>query len=123
MAKENLFLTSAAIVVALVIGSNIFGCMESYSEGDRSGVVTKVSKKGIFVKTWECEMNLGGMVNGGEDSGMVANIWRFTVDDEDVLARIQEAQKARKPVTLEYRQWLVSPRFRTDSGYIIRSIR
>ena len=70
-------------------------------------------------------MNLGGMVNGGWDGGMVANIWRFTVDDEDVdvLARIQEAQKARKPVTLEYKQWLVSPMFRTDSGYIIKSIR
>lgn len=119
----KVFWAVIALAVVIVLTVNLTGCMEGYSDGDRTGVVTKVSRKGVIWKTWECEMNLGGMVNGGKDVGMVANIWAFTVEDEDLLAKVREAQKLGKTVTLEYSQWLVGPAPRTSSGYMVKSVR
>ena len=100
----------------------IAGCSEHYSDGERSGVVTKFSHKGIFVKTWEGEMNLGGAVPGGKGGWLVSNIWEFTVQDGSLVSKLQEAQRSGKPITVKYNEWLIGPAFRTDSGYYITEI-
>lgn len=111
---------AAAFVIVPIIA--LTGFMPGYSDGARTGVVTKVSRRGVLWKTWECEMNLGGMVDGGKDVGMVANIWEFTVQDEGVLKKIQEFQKSGKTVTLRYTQWLLRPIPTTSSGYMVKEV-
>jgi hypothetical protein len=119
----RLFITIAALsLVAVCLAVFFPGCGENYSEGERTGVVTKLSKKGLFYKTWEGEMNVGGMradVNGN----LSANIFEFTINDDAILTQVQDAQRANKTVTLLYKQWFAKPNFKTDSGYIIRGIK
>ncbi|MFH0352517.1 MAG: hypothetical protein ACHBMF_11420 [Chromatiales bacterium] len=43
-------------IALLIVGFSsyiLFGIPYTYSDGDRSGVVFKISKKGFPIKTWE----------------------------------------------------------------------
>ena len=76
------------ILVALVAGPRS-GC--SRSEGIRIGTITKFSYRGNFTKSWEGELLLGGVRNSGGNSGIVANVWDFSVaggKDSALVARI-----------------------------------
>lgn len=112
------------ILFALVVGQGgcLVGCNDSYSDGERVGVVTKLSHKGWQYKTWEGEMNLGGLASNSEGH-LQANIWAFTITEEDEanLKLIQDAQRSQKPIIIRYKQWMVRPKCQTDSGYIVQS--
>lgn len=99
------------------------GCGANYSEGDRTGVITKFSKKGLSVKSWEGEMNLGGLRTVHDDKGnasAVANVWAFHASD-DMAPKIQEAMKKGAPVTLHYHQWFMGPSSQ-DSDYDVTEV-
>lgn len=95
------------------------GCGDGYSEGDRTGTISKLSRKGITFKSWEGEMVLGG-VRAGENGSAVANVWRFHVPDH-LAAKVQAAQTKGAAVTLHYRQWMVPP-IDQDSEYDVTAI-
>ena len=63
----------AMLIATILIGvpsvKAIGGANIHYSEGTRSGVVQKFSKKGMFWSTWEGEMNLGYNTQNGGRSG------------------------------------------------------
>lgn len=67
-----------------------------YSEGERAGYLQKFSSKGWICKTWEGEL---AMVNL---PGAMPEIFRFSVRDDAVAARLQEASGQR--VRLHYEQ-------------------
>jgi hypothetical protein len=115
-----------AIFTALIFGANggcLIGCNEDYSEGERTGVVTKLSYKGFSKKTWEGEMNLGGF-SSDVKGNLQANLWSFTVpeDDEDNRKIIQEAQRTQRAIVIRYKEWMIRPGCQTDSGYIVQSV-
>lgn len=104
------------ILVLLLIG--FAGC--TYSEGERTGVITKFSKKGIFIKTWE-----GTMILGAEGaSGGIENTWDFTVkkSTQDVIDQVNVAARSGKLITVGYKE--VIPRFFWvgDTRYYITGI-
>jgi prepilin-type N-terminal cleavage/methylation domain-containing protein len=118
-------ITIIAILASLLFGARggcLIGCNSDYSEGERVGVVTKLSLKGWQYKTWEGEMNLGGLASNSQGQ-LEANVWNFTVPDGDeaTLKLLQEAQRSQKPVIIRYKQWMVRPSCQTDSGYIVQS--
>lgn len=119
-------MTIAGILFALAFGGCrgcIIGCNDGYSEGERTGIVTKLSYKGFGYKTWEGEMNLGGLASDAKGN-LQANIWQFTVpvEDEDSRKFIQEAQRTQKPVVIRYKEWMIRPVRETDSGYMVQSV-
>lgn len=67
----------------------------TYSDGERTGVITKFSHKGMLIKTWEGELNMGGFDQGG-----VATIWAFSVDDPVIV---------EKNPTSATRRWTLDP--------------
>lgn len=67
-----------------------------YAEGDRTGFVQKISKKGWLFKTWEGEL---AMVNL---PGTVPEIFNFSVRSDQVAADIQKSMGQR--VVLNYEQ-------------------
>lgn len=73
----------------------------SYSEGERTGYVQKLSKKGWICKTWEGEIAMVNM------PGATPEKFLFTVRDEEVAAQINDAAGQR--VTLHYRQHKLIP--------------
>ena len=117
------------IVSMMIIGFGIFGItncanngfLPNYSIGQRTGTVSKFSQKGIFIKTWEGEMILGGLRNN-PNGGVEANIWEFTCQNDDLIPIIEEAQQSGQRVTISYKQYLLRPLW-IDSRYIVESVK
>lgn len=117
-------LNKALICVSLLSCSLVAGCIDgcgpNYSDGERTGVVIKLSQRGFIWKSWEGEMNIGSAAVG--EGGMaVPTVFRFNVSDEAVSS-VQSAQRSGKRVTLVYRQWAVKPAT-IDSPYVVASVR
>lgn len=102
------------LLTAVVIGG-VGGC--SRSDGSRVGIVTKFSHKGIAWKTWEGEMNLGGIRNDPTGEGTVANIWEFSVQDQEVVKVIDE--NLGKKMRLDYHQNLVVRPWNGSTTYFV----
>lgn len=110
----------AALSIALVL----CGCGE-YSDGERVGVIQKFSSKGLVVKTWEGELLLGGLKrksstdsDGNSHTSMVANVWEFTVEDPELVAKVKALADAGEPVRAFYRQEVMASPFRTHTGVV-----
>ncbi len=105
------------------------GCFD-YSDGDRVGTIQKLSKKGMFCKTWEGEMLLGGLkkqTNFSSDgksttTSMVANTFQFTVEDESLLPAVKAAMEAGQPVTISYKQEMFTF-CRSDENYFVVGVK
>lgn len=116
-------------LLILLLPILLAGCFD-YSDGDRSGVVTKLSRKGFICKTWEGSMNLGGMKNitvtssDGKSSmdQVVPNTFDFTIEDTSLIPKVQAALNSGARITVTYRQELMSF-CRSDSGsYFITAV-
>ena len=68
----------------------------NYSEGERTGYVQKLSRKGWLCKTWEGEIAMVTM------PGAIPDKFEFTVRDDAVVAQINAL--AGKRVVLGYQQ-------------------
>jgi len=66
----------------------------SYSQGDRSGILRKFSKKGWICKTWEGELAMTTV------PGVMPELWQFTVR-KDSIARVVTAALGNE-VVLHY---------------------
>jgi len=89
-------LTTLIILVLLAVGWVWLTLHWSYAEGERTGYVQKLSKKGWLCKTWEGEIVLVTM------PGAIPEKFEFTVHDEGTVARIND--HAGKRVVLHYKQ-------------------
>jgi hypothetical protein len=101
-----------ATLLVLAFGMTVTGC--DASDGDRVGVVTKFSNKGV-IKSWEGEMVIGGFSNGG------ANTWAFHVPDGPLVAKVQAALDSGKRVKIHYTQLRVTPPTQ-NSDYDVTSV-
>lgn len=105
------------IIAAAIFASIVGGCFD-YSDGERVGTVVKFSRKGVFCKTWEGEMVLGGMRtktsthSSGDQTyttkSLVANVWSFTVEDESLVPQFKAALESQEPIQVRYTQELVT---------------
>lgn len=96
-----------------------------YSEGERTGVLIKFSHKGVACKTWEGDVNLGGMVSG--ENGAVPNVWSFSVDSEHPedlrwVPILQDAASTGKRVRIGYHQELATGPCRSETSYFVKSV-
>jgi hypothetical protein len=73
----------------------------SYSEGERTGYVQKLSKKGWVCKTWEGEIAMVTM------PGAIPEKFKFTVRDDAIAGKINAAAGHR--VVLHYQQYKFIP--------------
>ena len=85
------------VVPAVGIAAWIYGAIKySYSEGERSGYVQKISHKGWLCKTWEGELT---MVT---QPGVPAQVFTFSVRDDSVANQLLKIAGQR--VNLSYEQ-------------------
>ena len=70
------------VLIALFVGYTLLTLTWSYSEGERVGVLQKLSRKGWVCKTYEGELALYVV------SGMAPQIWTFTVRDAKVAEQL-----------------------------------
>lgn len=114
-----------ALVIIVFIGWSIFGgLMSNYSDGQRTGDVYKFSKKGMFSKSWEGEMYLGGFSSDSNGQLQVEKFYFSLPGDTqntEAVEKLQTCAKERKNCTVHYDQWLKSPWY-IDSSYIVKSV-
>jgi hypothetical protein len=98
-ARKKFILGGSALVLLTILGMALYTFVTlswSYSDGDRSGILQKFSRKGWVCKTYEGELALSFT------PGLAPVIWNFTVRDEAVATKVKEAEGKR--VVLHYRE-------------------
>jgi hypothetical protein len=97
-----------------------------YSEGTRSGVMRKLSKKGYVFKTWEGELQMSGIPAPIDMSQLSTggNIWNFSVSgsQDEVIKSLQDAEAKGSRVTLHYIQHLRQLDWRGETVYFIDNV-
>ena len=118
-ALKKILLTSSLILLA----AGAYWYWGSFSEGVRSGVVVKVSRKGYLFKTYEGQLNL--LTFGAVRSqNMVSESFDFSVsgDQTAVIRQLEEASLSGERVSLHYRERFAAFPWRGDTRYFIERV-
>jgi len=110
------------LVIALLgVALTFLSTQMAYSEGDRAGVVSKLSKKGYVFKTYEGELNVGAQ---GQVGNMSNNMWQFTIasGDEKLTKDIEDAMTTGKRVKLHYEQRYMKFSWMGDTEYFVTKV-
>lgn len=113
------------LTLAFVLALSCAACAPNYSEGTRTGVVTKLSHKGLIWKSWEGSLNQGGTKTTTDDKGnsmVVANAIDFNVSDPALLEKLQAALANGDRVEINYQQWLLPP-LTIDNSRVVVSVK
>lgn len=117
--KFRKFLIWSSLILVTGFFIYYFICGLTYSEGSRSGVLTKVSRKGVVFKTYEGELNVGGL-NQGDGTIMPLSIFQFSVREKSVYDQLEASQG--KKVVLHYKQVIKNFFWQGESDYFVYSI-
>lgn len=90
----------------------------TYSEGTRTGYLMKLSKKGYVFKTYEGQLNLGGLQE--DNSSVLGNVWDFSLE-HDVLSHKLEQLEGKK-VMLRYKEINKAMPWQGDSNYFVFAV-
>ena len=107
------------IVISTIIG--ISGIIIGKSDGKRVGTITKFSHKGLFVKSYEGELNMGGFRDRTDSEGkhsVVGNVWEFSCSNPEVAKKLDNL--LGKQVVIQYHQSFKG--FKMDSSYDVVSV-
>lgn len=82
----------------------LFLYFANYSEGSRAGTPMKVSKRGVLFKTYEGQLNVGGITN--TPGGAIPTVWEFSVRPakDSVLIKLNTAIDKGKRVKVYYKE-------------------
>lgn len=109
---------SFLIAFVAFLGWFMFIWYANYSDGSRTGYITKLSHKGVIFKTWEGEMNFG-FFGLGQNTKVSENIWYFSVLNDEVAKQVQQASESGQKVTVFYKQKYRKIFFRGDTEYLV----
>lgn len=92
----------------------------TYSEGSRTGLLLKFSHKGYVFKTWEGQLNLGGVSQQG--GSILNNMWDFSVR-EDELETIEKLGKYEgKRIRLSYKEKMRHFPWQGETNYYVYKV-
>jgi hypothetical protein len=119
MKTFKIILIVTALLGLIIVGYLVFG---SYSSGTRAGTVVKLSSRGVLIKTYEGQLNLGGF--SGETGSPASSLWDFSVDNgnKEVIQQLEEASLNGRRVKLYYREKFYRFPWRGDTKYFIYKI-
>jgi hypothetical protein len=116
--RKIIIITSLIILVITAITFLIFNY--TYSEGNRAGVVVKFSKKGYLLKTYEGELNMGGMGNL-PNTAQINMLWNFSVKDQAVADTLMNLE-GRK-VSLHYKEIIKNMPWQGETKYFVDGVK
>ncbi len=111
--KKVKWLAILAVVLCILIAPFYL----TKSEGDRAGVITKLSRKGYVIKTWEGEMVQGSF------QVMTSTVWNFSVADHDAVEKVRKAMESGKRVNVSYKQVMLRNPFRGETDYFVTDVK
>lgn len=112
------------VLFVLAIISSLFltSCTENYSNGERIGMITKFSQKGLIWSSWE------GTLNTTQTGMNSAEPFEFSVDndvnDANVIATLDSAATHGWKVKIQYHQTFGKNWFsnRGETNYFVKSV-
>lgn len=107
----------AALVVGLPVTSWTGGLLPEYSTGFRDGYITKMSHTGLFVKTWEGQMQVG---TGNQTT--LQEPFKFSFVDMGVREELEMAAEGGLRVRLAYDQFFIKDYRKGGTSYIVSSV-
>ena len=119
MSKIKILLVVLAIPVLAAAGfaAYVYGALHlSFSSGERSGFVQKLSKKGWVCKTWEGEMAMVSM------PGTAPEIFLFSVRDDAVADKINRSMGKRVAISYEQHKGVPTTCF-GETDYFVTDIK
>ncbi len=105
------------LVLALVITFLVFNF--NYSEGSRAGVLMKFSKRGYVFKTYEGELNTGGVGNIA-NTAQLNQVWNFSVKDAGFADTLHLYEGKR--VILFYQQKIKHLPWQGETDYFVNKV-
>lgn len=117
--KKRIVISLLVIVILFI--AYVFICGISYSTGTRTGVVIKLSQKGYVFKTYEGELNLGG-ISEGDGTIMPNRLWKFSVDRNNTSTYDAITQSEGKHVRLYYKEVLKNFFWQSETPYLIEKM-
>ena len=117
----ELVITIVFAAVAIGIFAAAVGNVVGTSDGKRVGVLTKFSHKGLFIKSYEGELNMGGVrnnVNSKGESSVVANVWEFSCSNPHMAEKLENM--VGKEVVIKYHQSFAG--LQRDTSYDVVSV-
>jgi len=120
LGKIRRFFLYLLLVAAVGGGIYLFVCNLTYSKGQRSGYLTKISRKGVLFKTYEGQLNLGG-ISTNDEAGLTGNLWSFSVWNDKVYEELQKYDGER--VTLHYRQKFKGMPWQGKTDYFVYEVK
>jgi len=119
MTKTKLIF-AAVLFVAVILGGFVLYVLAAlhveYSEGERSGLLQKFSRKGWVCKTWEGELAMSYL------PGMAPVLWNFTVRDDVVATKVNEGLGRKVVLHYQEHRGLPSDCF-GETQYFVDSLR
>ena len=114
------------VVLAVVVSGLAFLAFmywANFSEGTRSGRLIKLSKRGILFKTYEGQLDVGGMQPTNSAAGpSFTSLWDFSADGSDrKLVGLLEQNQGR-PVKLYYSEKYYRFFWRGDTKYFVNRV-
>lgn len=113
------------LLIVLITGTGVlsFWYWGTYSEGVRSGIVVKVSKKGYLFKTVEGQLNIQtlGAVKGASP---LNESFEFSVSsgDEEVFHQLEAVSLSGERVSLHYIERFAVFPWRGETKYFVRKV-
>lgn len=120
--KKWFFIILAIILV--ISGIAFAGAYNAnYSKGYRAGKIMKFSKRGVFVKTHEGQLDKGG-IHTSKD-GDLTSTWAFSVDSDqkEIIKILEEVATTGERVNLDYEEKYYKFGWRGDTKYFVTGVR
>ncbi|MDR6562999.1 MULTISPECIES: hypothetical protein [Arcicella] len=117
---RRLFIGILTLAVLVIMFSFLLTRV-AYSEGERAGVISKFSKKGVVFKTYEGELNEGAQ---GQMGNMVNRLWAFTVDADDptIIQKLEDAMLTGRRIRVHYEQRYMKFSWMGDTEYFVDKV-
>lgn len=117
---KKFLLTSLGIVLVFAVLFIVANTTFTYSEGSRAGRLIKFSSNGYVFKTYEGEINLGGVTNAANGSMMMNYMWDFSVVDQSVADSLSKLEG--KDIRVHYKEKLAKLPWRGNTKFIVDKV-
>lgn len=118
--KKKVLFWIVFVAVLLIAAISYWKYGFTYSDGYRSGLLQKFSRKGTIFKTYEGEMILSS-VESSDRTTLASEKFFFSVVNETVAKEMEKIQGEH--VVVHYKQKNGALMWRGDSPYIVDSVR
>jgi hypothetical protein len=112
------------VALALFICFMLFIYYASYSSGVRSGVVIKLSERGMVFKTWEGQVNLQSF-GALDDKGNAMNeVFSFSVEggNDSLVKQLEDVSLSGERVNLHYVERYAKLPWRGETKYFVNRV-